>query len=577
MTNLRWRKKQTKEVKKSTPNADRVVDKKELAIKKRETQEKIQKLITVASVSIFLGVIFAVPVGYLTDNFKYGIMTVVAVTALILSYFYPRTSLWTFLVYLPFNGTVVYWLGDGNTILQISKDVLYFPALIRLVVDCKKQKQPILVSKVIIPGLAIFLTFALLTFVVVNVQQQFYISCDLVSERWVIGPDGRNYLYPCREGSPVLGGLLGLKVLIGYIPLIFCTYYLIKDINCLRFMLRLMVTVAIIACVLGIIQFWFLRTGICQGTRGASGDDLYKATLAAKCFVGGSLIYSPEVGMIRLPGTFVSPWHWGWFLVSNAIICFAASFSEVSKWWRSLGILALSLVFINAVICGQRLAFIAVPLIITVLIVLTGQITNFKRFIPIAIVVGILLAVGVLLVNPDFAQQRLQSAINRWNNSPPLLFIQQQIEYSTDRYYSFLGWGLGKATSSARVFWPVIFLETFFAKLIYEMGYVGFVAFLIFITSLVYATFMVFIKIRDPNLRTIGGSFWLFMVIVAYVPYWYPLDTDPVGIYYWTFAGVIFRIPVIEKQQKEQALAQSDNPRDEKKLLKLKRKNISLA
>ena len=60
-----------------------------------------------------------------------------------------------------------------------------------------------------------------------------------------------------------------------------------------------------------------LKTGRCQGTEGlgVSGIDLFKPNLNAKCLVGGSLLYAPSQGVIRLPGTFVSPWHWAWFLV----------------------------------------------------------------------------------------------------------------------------------------------------------------------------------------------------------------------------------------------------------------------
>jgi hypothetical protein len=87
--------------------------------------------------------------------------------------------------------------------------------------------------------------------------------------------------------------------------------------------------------------------------------------------------------MIRLPGTFVSPWHWAWFLVSSAVICYASAFSEISQKWRLAALVGLTLVFINAVVSGQRLAFFAVPMIIGLMTILTGQIANLKRFLPI--------------------------------------------------------------------------------------------------------------------------------------------------------------------------------------------------
>ncbi|MDY7007828.1 MAG: hypothetical protein SWX82_28805 [Cyanobacteriota bacterium] len=48
------------------------------------------------------------------------------------------------------------------------------------------------------------------------------------------------------------------------------------------------------------LQFLLLSTGICVGTHGLVKDELFKATLEAKCFVGGAILFSPEVNMIRL-------------------------------------------------------------------------------------------------------------------------------------------------------------------------------------------------------------------------------------------------------------------------------------
>jgi hypothetical protein len=82
---------------------------------------------------------------------------------------------------------------------------------------------------------------------------------------------------------------------------------------------------AIACCVLGLMQYFMLVTGVCAGTDHLSGADLFKATLEAKCFVGGALVYSPSQDIIRLPGTFVSPWHWAWFLIANSALTFASA------------------------------------------------------------------------------------------------------------------------------------------------------------------------------------------------------------------------------------------------------------
>ena len=82
---------------------------------------------------------------------------------------------------------------------------------------------------------------------------------------------------PCKDGIPLFQGLLGLKVLLGYIPLIFCAFYLIEDKKELILLGRIFLILAIICCVLGLAQYWMLRTGRCQGTSEAVGDRLFQS------------------------------------------------------------------------------------------------------------------------------------------------------------------------------------------------------------------------------------------------------------------------------------------------------------
>ncbi|TYT70845.1 hormogonium polysaccharide biosynthesis protein HpsL [Microcystis aeruginosa] len=548
--------------------------KEKLALKKEERQRK-QKLTGLIVFAICVAILIGLPLSLLFDP-KIGAVVSLALILGVFSFSYPRTALWTFIIYVPFTGTIVYWLG-GGLILQLSKDIFYLPALIALVLECRKKRLPIIVPKQLGTTLLLIFVFCVVCLLAVNLQRQFLPTCDSVAGMSIFR-DGRLVGLPCRESETFLQGVLGFKVLLGYVPLIFCTYYLIKDKPTLLFFGRLLVTLVIICCVLGLMQYWMLKTGRCAGTRGYVGDLLFKATLEARCLVGGSLIYSPEVNMIRLPGTFVSPWHWAWFLVSSAVICYASAFSEISQKWRLAALVGLTLVLINAVVSGQRLAFFAVPMIVGLMTILTGQIANLKRFLPIIFSVALLLAVGFSFLNPDFIQQRYDSAVARWQNSPPTAFIQEQLDFAIRNQGGILGRGLGVATSSARFFGYISFVETFHSKILFELGYIGFALYMIFITHLVYLAFRTYLSLKDPTLRGFAGSYWVLLLFVAYLPYWYALDTDPVGVYYWIFAGVIFKLPVIEKQEKEaKILAGETATKSSKKGLKFKRKGISLA
>lgn len=548
--------------------------KEKLALKKEERQRK-QKLTGLIVFAICVAILIGLPLSLLFDP-KIGAVVSLALILGVFSFSYPRTALWTFIIYVPFTGTIVYWLG-GSPILQLSKDIFYLPALIALFLECRKKRLPIIVPKQLGTTLLLIFVFCVVCLLAVNLQRQFLPTCDSVAGMSIFR-DGRLVGLPCRESETFLQGVLGFKVLLGYVPLIFCTYYLIKDKPTLLFFGRLLVTLVIICCVLGLTQYWMLKTGRCAGTRGYVGDLLFKATLEARCLVGGSLIYSPEVNMIRLPGTFVSPWHWAWFLVSSAVICYASAFSEISQKWRLAALVGLTLVLINAVVSGQRLAFFAVPMIVGLMTILTGQIANLKRFLPIIFSVALLLAVGFSFLNPDFIQQRYDSAVARWQNSPPTAFIQEQLDFAIRNQGGILGRGLGVATSSARFFGYISFVETFHSKILFELGYIGFALYMIFITHLVYLAFRTYLSLKDPTLRGFAGSYWVLLLFVAYLPYWYALDTDPVGVYYWIFAGVIFKLPVIEKQEKEaKILAGETETKSSKKGLKFKRKGVSLA
>ncbi|MCA2507717.1 MAG: hypothetical protein IM550_15500 [Microcystis sp. M54BS1] len=548
--------------------------KEKLALKKEERQRK-QKLTGLIIFAICVAILLGLPLSLLFDA-TIGAAVSLALILGVFSFSYPRMALWAFIIYVPFTGTIIYWLG-GNPILQISKDIFYLPALIALVLECRKKQLPIIVPKQLGTTLLLIFVFCVVCLLAVNLQRQFLPTCDSVAGMSIFR-DGRLRGIPCRESETFLQGILGFKVLLGYVPLIFCTYYLIKDKPTLLFFSRLLVTLAIICCVLGLMQYWMLKTGRCVGTRGFVAGALFKATLEARCLVGGGLVYSPEVNMIRLPGTFVSPWHWAWFLVSSAVICYASAFSEISQKWRLAALVGLTLVFINAVISGQRVAFFAVPMIIGLMTILTGQIANLKRFLPIIFAAALLLAIGFSFLNPDFVQQRYDSAIGRWQQAPPTAFLQEQLDFAIRNQGGILGRGLGVATAAARVFGDISFVETYHTKVLFELGYIGFTLYMIFMTHLVYLTFRTYRSLKDPTLRGFAGSYWVLLLFVAYLPYWYALDTDPVGVYYWIFAGVIFRLPAIEKQEKEaKILAGETETKSSKKSLKFKRKGISLA
>lgn len=477
---------------------------------------------------------------------KLGIAGGLAIACLMLSARFPRYAIYGFIFYLPISGTVTYGLG-GSPILQLAKDAIFFPALLAVMVFCAKHKRPLIIPPALKIPLIIYGTFLTAVLLFVNGSQQFSASGEI----------------------PILLGVLGIKALIGYLLLITCIYYLIRTKQDLYFLLRAQVILIIICCSLAFMQYMMLKTGRCEGTVG-TGDELFKASLEARCLVGGALLYSPELGQIRLPGTFVAPWQWGWFLISSAFFAFGTAFSDRSLVWRIIGLISMAMVFVMSVLSGQRIALALVPFVVILLLFMTGQIANLKRFLPIGIALGVILTFAATQY-PEVVTERFESFQSRWNAAPPQAFIAEQLEWAMDQQRGLLGRGLGRATNAARIFGKTVLVETYHSKVLYETGPIGLFLMLAVYTVLVISTFRAYRSIKDPSLRGYGASMFTFVLFISYFPYYYPLDVDPVNVYYWLAAGIVLKLPDIDRQER---LKQSQKDGSTGKLTKKELKQL---
>lgn len=507
------------------------LSRKEQRAKEREAAKARSKLIQFTVLAFLFSGLVGLVLGFMVEP-TLGVAATAGLLCLSLSFKYQRQALYAFIIYIPFSGTVTYMLG-GNSLLQLAKDAFYVPALIGVIQMCRKKRLDILLPEAIKMPLMLVMSIILLNILLINLPQQ---------------------LQSGGDEKPLLMGILGLKILLGYLPVITCIYYLMRTSEDLYFLLRIQAVLVITACALGFTQYLMLKTGVCAGTEGtgAQGVELFKASLSSRCFVGGALLYSPSQGQIRLPGTFVAPWQWGWFLISSAFFSFGTAFNDRSPFWRLIGIISLVVVFVMSVVSGQRIALFLVPIAVGGLSVLTGQVANLKRFLPVGVVLGLIL-VGLTIRNPELLQERVDSFQARWDASPPHEFVIQQFEEVMDAQKGILGNGVARATNGARIFGNIRLVETYHPKLLYELGPLGLLFIMVLYTAVTVATFKAYRKTRDKNLRGYAASMWVFILFISYFPYYYPLDVDPVSVYYWLAAGIALKIPTLDKQERELA------------------------
>ncbi|WP_264325377.1 hormogonium polysaccharide biosynthesis protein HpsL [Romeriopsis navalis] len=515
--------------------AERQANLKEQLAQKRASAKARQEFTKFISMVSVLAVVCAILIG-IVGGVKGAVAGFGGAFCLLLSFKYPWKALYAFLIYLPLSGTVTYVIGGGSPIMQLAKDAFYFPALIGVIQYCKRKRIDWFVPQQLKIPLFTLLGYCLLVLLFINGGQQLFPICEAVRT---------GASTTCKE-IPLGLGILGLKVFLGYVPLISCAYYLINTKDDVYRIMRLLVVLILICCSLGFVQYIMLKTGRCQGTVG-EGAALFKASLGSRCLVGGSLLYSEEQGVIRLPGTFVAPWQWGWYLIASAFFSFAVAFSDRVWYWRLAGMAAMAETMTMAVLSGQRIALALVPVCFGILLVTTGQVANLTRFLPILMVLGLAI-VGSLAAYPEIVQERLDSFISRWNAAPPTDFIVQQFDFVQD-LSGALGRGLGRATNSARALGDTKLIETYFPKVMYEIGPLGLLLFLVLVTTLTVVTFQAYRQVKDKNLRGIGAALWTFVLVISYNTYYYPLDVDPVAVYYWFAAGIVLKLPVLDQQK----------------------------
>lgn len=514
-----------------TPNHDGSVLPEDAAIETAQAipgrNRFVQRMATVVAVGVIVGVAL-----FLTTNLSLAIAGGAGIAVILLSFAYPYLALWSLVIYLPFSGTVTYWLGGGGAIFEFVKDGLAIPAMISILWSLKKQGQPLVIPRALKKPLIIIFVLALITLFTVNLPLDF---------------SGTEV----PEGNFFLMGILGLKILLGYLPLITCTYYMLRTKEDFWRFTRLHVILAIICCSLGLVQYTMLTTGLCQGTDHLTGDALFRATVDTKCFVGGALIYSPSQNLIRLPGTFVSPWQWTWFLIGNTFLMLASALGDPSLKWRSISFLAIVLILVSTITSGQVLAFLLIPIIIVALLVVTSKLLSAKRLVLMSCSFLLLIGLSFVLF-PNLIQGQIDNTINWWQVSPPISFITEQLQVvSQDK--TLFGHGLGRATNATRIFGETRLIEAYYPKLLYEIGILGVAAFLGLVTVITVATFRVWRSLSQKRLQCYAACFWLFILFISYQSYYYPLDVAPIAIYYWMIVGATLRLPILERNHTQQS------------------------
>ncbi|HEX2715394.1 MAG TPA: hypothetical protein VHM88_24705, partial [Candidatus Acidoferrales bacterium] len=154
--------------------------------------------------------------------------------------------------------------------------------------------------------------------------------------------------------------LIGIKVWLFYFPLYFLTAALLASRQQLIFLLRLMLVVAIVPCVVGIMEFalgrFYGHLTVMEAVYGTMAPEAQQGFTVYE--VGGGLL--PR----GTPSTFTFVTQFFGYLLSTLVACYAVWRTDPSPRWRRLGLFMLIFVALNALLTGARAAFLFVPLLL---------------------------------------------------------------------------------------------------------------------------------------------------------------------------------------------------------------------
>ncbi len=434
----------------------------------------------------------------------YFIVSVVGLLSWILILQRWRNGLLLLIGYLPFGGVLVLFT-HGSSWMVLAKDVLFvIPLYLSFAlreISVRKAKAPASI------------TIALGALVVIVLIQ--------MANPGVLSP---------------LVALVGAKVWLLYIPLLFITVAAIPSTDDLRALLRAMVIFAPIPCLVGLAQFVGSSTVGHEETLTAFYGEAAAAAASQNfaAFDYGATLY-------RLPSTFTSVSQYSGYLQATIIPAYCIARSDSSAAWRRYAFCLLPLLIVAGLLSGARSAFVFIPAILVIIMVADRVLVGAMTW-----VVSIPTILFLTLTVAGFDVEQLFGGI-----SELALKNAKQIsaESVADALRQFpLGTGTGMNTNGARHVVPdgtVLFgFESHYAKTIVELGIPGLLVMTSIYAIMIWRAWQVRQLARSTRWASVAAANLAFLVLfpIHSLKGW-PLDWEPGSVYFWILGGVVYALP----------------------------------
>lgn len=420
-----------------------------------------------------------------------------------------RWSVYALLLFIPFTGipTVLLYPNTGPAAL-VGDAAFVIPAYLGFLVDRLRRHQPLAP-----PNAPLGL---LLLFAGVVVAQ-------------VFNPNLPNHLV----------GLIGLRVWLFYVPLYFLGYWLVESKRDLVVLLRRMCLVAIVPTVVSLLEAVLIYSGHSPIVYRFYGKAAAAVTqnFATTHYLGGG-------ELLRIPSTFSFNSQYNLFAATMVALGYAwVRWNSNSRSFRS----GAWLLFIAAaLLTGSRGSFLTVGVLLVIVIAFSGQVSFLIRGAA-AFGAAIFGAGALLHASLDSLYGLGWELLTSYLRGTFMGGLAAAVSHAP------LGLGTGMDTGAARYAFPtqnafVGLSESWYAKIIYELGIPGCIVLLTLMIYLVATSLRHHNRLVDPDLRaTSAALLGLAIWALLYGTKAEPFDIVPLNMYFWLFWGILARIGSISR------------------------------
>ena len=327
-------------------------------------------------------------------------------------------------------------------------------------------------------------------------------------------------------------GLIGIRTLLLYIPLLFIGYHFIQTKEQLHKFGTFLVILAIPVSIVAVFQY-FVGPNAIAGL----GPGFARSVVA----VGTPLGYT----VFRPTSTFSYAGGLGGYILVMIFLTICFINFRVRGWTKWIFVISLVWLILGLAANTQRSTMLLLSIGIPVMYILQKK-GIASSSLPFLVGSCLLLAWFVL---PAFFY-RLDSIVR----DPYGVIVQKHlidpavVSISRALSSSPLGRGMGYASPGTRyVITTSIFIESFIAYLIYELGIVGFALYVWVCVSLVRLGFRIHRGLSDSSLRWLAIGLVVYQLAIFGISGTYtPLNFPPTNVYFWFFVGVMMKLPIID-------------------------------